>query len=153
MRTPFLVATVLVLSVASGTEQTKIDVKDIENHPFTADFNSGGKLKMYLRSGSFHIVGGSDNKITVRITGRNAYRASDMRVQLEGSKDNASLTVSDGPKNELEVTIEVPRKTGQYFRMPAGTLAVHHVTGDKDAQLHAGGLIIDVGDVGAYSRV
>ncbi len=153
MRTPFLLATVLALSVASGTAQTKIDVKDIENHPFTADFNSGGKLKMYLRSGSFHIVGGSDNKITVRITGRNAYRASDMRVQLEGSKDNASLTVSDGPKNDLEVTIEVPRKTGLYVRMPAGNLELHHVTGDKDAELHAGELIIDVGDVGDYSRV
>lgn len=153
MRTPLLLATVLALSVASGTAQTKIDVKDIENHPFTTDFNSGGKLRMYLRSGNFHIVGGSDNKITVRITGRNAYRASDMRVQLEGSKDNASLTVSDGPKNDLEVTIEVPKKTGLYVRMPAGNLELHHVTGDKDAELHAGELIIDVGDASDYSRV
>jgi hypothetical protein len=153
MRTPFLLATVLGLSVASGAAQTKIDVKDIENHPFTAYFNSGGKLKMYLRSGSFHIVGGSDNKITVRITGRNAYRASDMRVQLEGSKDNASLTVSDGPKNDLEVTIEVPKKTGLYVRMPAGNLELHNVTGDKDAELHAGELIIDVGEASDYSRV
>jgi hypothetical protein len=153
MRTPFLLATVLALFVASGKAQTKIDVKDIENHPFTTDFNSGGKLKMYLRSGSFHIVGGSDNKITVRITGRNAYRASDMRVQLEGSKDNASLTVSDGPKNDLEVTIEVPKKTGLYVRMPAGNLELHHVIGDKDAELHAGELIIDVGDASDYLRV
>jgi hypothetical protein len=153
MRAPFLLAAVLGFSVASGAAQTKIDVKDIENHPFTADFNSGGKLKVYLRSGSFHIVGGVDNKITVRITGRNAYRASDMRVQLEGSKDNASLTVSDGPKNDLEVTIEVPKKTGLYVRMPAGNLELHHVTGDKDAELHAGELIIDVGDASDYSRV
>jgi len=153
MRTPFLLASVLALSVASGAAQTKLDVKDIENHPFTADFNSGGKLKMYLRSGDFRIVGGSDNKITVRITGGNAYRASDMRVQLEGSKDYASLTVSDGPKNDLEVTIEVPRKTGLFVRMPAGNLELHHITGDKDAELHAGELIIDVGDASDYSRV
>src|SRR5271169_657762 len=99
MRTPFLLASVLALSVASGTAQTKLDVKDIENHPFTADFNSGGKLRMYLQSGSFHIVGGTDNKITVRVSGRNAYNAGDKRVQMEGSKDYASLTVSDGPKN------------------------------------------------------
>jgi hypothetical protein len=153
MRTPFLLASVMALSVASGAAQTKMDVKDIENHPFTAEFHSGGRLKMYLRSGSFHIVGGSDNKITVRITGRNAYRASDMRVQLEGSKGNASLTVSDGPKNDLEVTIEVPKKTGLYVRMPAGNLELHNVTGDKDAELHAGELIIDVGDASDYSRV
>jgi hypothetical protein len=153
MRTPFLLATALAVSVASGAAQTKLDVRDVENHPFTADFNSGGKLRMYLRSGDFHIVGGSDNKITVRITGGNAYRASDLRVQLEGSKDYASLTVSDGPKNDLEVTIEVPKKTGLYVRMPAGNLELHHVVGDKDAELHAGELLIDVGDASDYSRV
>jgi hypothetical protein len=153
MRTPFLLASVLALSVAAGAAQTKLDVKDIENHPFTADFNSGGKLRMYLRSGDFHIVGGSDNKITIRITGRNAYRASDMRVQLEGSNNSADLTVSGGPKNDLEVTIEVPKKTGLYVRMSAGNLALQHVTGDKDAELHAGELVIDVGDASDYSRV
>jgi len=153
MRTPFLLATVLALSVASATAQTKFDVKDLENHPFTADFNSGGKLRMYLRSGDFRIVGGSGNKITVRITGGNAYRASDMRVQLEGSTNSADLTVSGGPKNDLEVTIEVPRKTGLYVRMSAGNLELQHVTGDKDAELHAGELVIEVGDAGDYSRV
>jgi hypothetical protein len=153
MRTPFLLASVLALSVASIAAQTKLDVKDIENRPFTADFNPGGKLRMYLRSGNFHIVGGSDNKITVRVTGRNAYRASDMRVQLEGSNNSRDLTVSGGPRNDLEVTIEVPRKTGLYVRMSAGNLELQHVTGDKDAELHAGELVIDVGDASDYSRV
>jgi hypothetical protein len=153
MRTPFLLTTVLTLSVASVAAQTKLDVKDIENHPFTADFNSGGKLRMYLRSGDFRIVGGSDNKITVRITGGNAYRATDLRVQLEGSNNLANLTVSGGPKNDLEVTIEVPRKTGLFVRMPAGNLELRHVIGDKDAELHAGELIIEVGEASDYSRV
>jgi hypothetical protein len=153
MRTPFLLVGVLAFSAAVAAAQTKLDVKDIENHPFTADFNSGGKLRMYLRSGSFHIIGGADNKITVRITGRNADNASDMRVQLEGSNYSADLTVSGGPKNDLEVTIEIPKKTGLFVRMPAGNLELHHITGDKDAELHAGELIIDVGDASDYSRV
>jgi len=153
MRTPFLLATALALSVASGAAQTKLDVKDIENHPFTADFHSGGKLRMYLRSGDFKVVGGLDNKITVRITGRNADRASDVRVQLEGSNDSADLTVSGGPKNDLEVIIEVPKKTGLFVRMTAGNLELKHVVGNKDAELHAGELIIDVGEANDYSRV
>ena len=153
MRIPFLLASALALSAASGAAQTKFDVRDIENHPFTANFNSGGKLRMYLRSGDFHIIGGSDNKITVRVSGRNAYQANDMRVQFDGSGDSADLTISDGPKNDLQVTIEVPKKTGLFVRMPAGNLELHHVTGDKDAELHAGELIIEVGDAGDYSRV
>jgi hypothetical protein len=153
MRVPFLLASALALSVASGAAQTKLDVKDIENHPFTADFNSGGKLRLYLRSGDLRIIGGSDNRITIRVGGRNAYRAEDMRVQLDGSNDSADLTISGGPKNDLEVTIEVPKKTGLFVRMPAGNLELHHVTGDKDAELHAGELIIEVGDASDYSRV
>ncbi|MHB8501113.1 MAG: DUF4097 family beta strand repeat-containing protein [Candidatus Acidiferrales bacterium] len=153
MRTPFLLASLLALSAASGAAQTKLDVKDIENHPFTADFNSGGKLRMYLRSGDFRIEGGDGNKITVRIRGGNAYRASDMRVRLEGSNDVADLTVSGGPRNDLEVTIEVPRKTGLFVRMPAGNLELRHIVGNKDVELHAGAMVIEVGDASDYSRV
>jgi hypothetical protein len=76
-----------------------------------------------------------------------------VRVQLEGSNDSADLTVSGGPKNDLEVIIEVPKKTGLFVRMTAGNLELKHVVGDKDAELHAGELIIDVGDAGDYSRV
>ncbi len=153
MRGPFLLATALAFSAALGAAQTKFDVKDIENHPFTADFNSGGKLRMYLRSGDFRIEGTDGNKITVRLGGGNAYRASDLRVQLEGSNDMADLTVSGGPSNDLEVRIEVPRKTGLFIRMPAGNLELRHTVGNKDVELHAGELVIDVGDTSEYSSV
>jgi hypothetical protein len=141
------------LATVSRAAQTKLDVRDIENHPFAADFNSGGKLRLNLRSGGFHIVGTQDNKITVQVSGRNAYRASDMRVQLDGSASSADLTVSGGPRDELEITIEIPKKTGLFIRMPAGSLEVRHVIGDKDAEMHAGEMNIDVGDASDYSRV
>lgn len=153
MRTPVLLAAALALSAAWGAAQTKLDVKDIENHPFTADFNSGGKLRMYLRSGDFRINGSDSNKISVRIRGRNADQASELRVRLEGTNDAADLTVSGGPRNDLEVTIEVPRKTGLFIRMSAGNLELRDIVGNKDAELHAGEMVIDVGDAGDYSRV
>jgi len=153
MRTPFQLAATLILFAASGVAQTKIDVKDIQNHPFMEDFNSGGKLRLYVRSGDFHIVGGAENQITVRIRGENANRASDLRVHLEGSTSSSTLTISGGPRNGLEVTIEVPTKTGLFVRMPAGNLELRRVIGDKDAELHAGELVIDVGNASDYSRV
>jgi hypothetical protein len=153
MRTPILLALAVALSVATAAAQTKLDVKDIENHPFAADFHAGGKLRMYLQSGDFRIIGGDGDKITVRLSGGNAHRAGDLRVQLEGSNDNANLTVSGGPTNDLEVTIEVPRKTGIFLRMPAGNLELHHIVGDKDVELHAGEMIIDVVDASEYSSV
>ena len=153
MRTCSLLAFGLLFIAASAAAQTKIDVGDIENHPFSTDFKSGGKLRMYLRSGDFRVVGGADNKITVQVMGENAYRASDLRVRLEGSNDAADLTISGGPKNGLEVTIEVPRKIALFVRMPAGNLELRQVIGDKDAEVHAGELMIDVGEPSDYSRV
>jgi len=128
-------------------------VRDIADHPFSTDFAAGSRLRLHLRSGDFHIDGTDQNRILVRVEGRNAWRASDLRVQFERSSDAADLTISDGPKNDLSVSIEIPRKTGLFVRMPAGNLEVHRVIGDKDAELHAGELIIDVGDASEYSRV
>ena len=141
-----------VLAVASAT-QTKLEVRGLQDHPFTTDFASGGRLRMHLRSGDFHIVGKDENKITVTVGGRNAYLCGDMRVRLEGSGNTADLTISGGPKNDLQVTVEVPRKTGLFVRMPAGDLRVHNLVGDKDVELHAGDMTIEVGEASDYSRV
>jgi hypothetical protein len=148
-----LSASLLGLVAATGAAQSKLDVKDIIDHPFSTDFASGGRLKMYLRSGDFHIEGTDQNKIALRVDGRNAWRAGDMRVQFDRASAAAELHISGGPENDLTVTIEIPSKTGLFIRMPAGNLEVHRVIGDKDAELHAGELIIDVGDPHEYSRV
>jgi hypothetical protein len=148
-----LSASLLAMVAASGAAQSKIDVKDVVDHPFSTDFAPGGRLKMYLRSGDFRIEGTDQNKIAIRVEGGNAWRASDMRVQFDRASDAAELNISGGPQNDLHVTIEIPNKTGLFIRMPAGNLEVHRVIGDKDAELHAGEMIIDVGDPHEYSRV
>jgi hypothetical protein len=161
MRSPLVfTAALLGLVAAAGAAQSKIDVKDskidvkdIVDHPFSTDFPSGARLRMYLRSGDFHVDGTDQDKIVIHVDGRNAWRAGDLRVQLERSSNSADLTVSGGPKNDITVNIEIPRKTGLFVRMPAGNLELHRIIGDKDAELHAGELNIDVGDPSEYSRV
>jgi hypothetical protein len=161
VRSPLVFAAALVglaaVAVAAQSKvdvaQSKIEVKDIVDHPFSTDFPSGARLRMYLRSGEFHIDGTDQEKIVIHVDGRNAWRADDMRVRLDRSSDSADLTISGGPKNELNVEIEIPRKTGLFVRMPAGSLELHRIVGDKDAELHAGELTIDMGDPSEYSRV
>src|SRR6202043_2679756 len=58
-----------------------------------------------------------------------------------------------GPKNNLEVTIEVPNSAMLFVRMPAGDLSVEGVSGDKDVELHAGDLTIAVGNAADYNHV
>ena len=153
MRTPYFLAAVLAFLATPGFAQTRIEVSDLENHPFSVDFPSGSRLRLHLRSGDFRVVGRDDNKISVRLDGKNAYKAAELRVLLERSASASDLTVSGGPKNDLEVRIEIPRNTDLVVRMPAGSLQLQGITGDKDAELHAGELVIDVGKASDYSRV
>lgn len=50
----------------------------------------------------------------------------------------------------MNYRIEVPEKTGVVIRATAGDLRVKGLIGDKDIELRAGNLTIDVGDPGSY---
>jgi len=143
----------LAFLVPSGFPESELKVKDLQSHPFAVDFPSGSNLRVHLRSGDFRIVGRDDNKVAVHFSGRNADNARDLTVLFRRSDDDADLRIFGGPKNNLEVTIEVPRSSKLFVRMPAGDLSVEGVSGDKDVELHAGDLTIAVGTAAEYSHV
>jgi len=143
---------VLLAPLAQG-QSKKIEVINLPDHPFLADFLSGSQLDLHLRSGDFRIVGRDDNKVSVRVDAKDTEKARKLRVRFVRLDNSAELIVSGGPKNNIQITIEVPRATGLFVRMPAGQLEVSDIRGDKDVQLHAGELIVSVGDPADYSRV
>jgi hypothetical protein len=143
----------LSLLVPAGLSQTKIEVSDLERHPFSADFPSGSQLRVQLRSGDFRIVGSDANKITVQLSGKNAGDAGDLTVRFKPSSAGAELQISGGLRNDLQVTIHVPKNTGLFVRMPAGELVLEGISGDKDVELHAGDLTISGSDAKDYSSV
>ena len=143
----------LALLVPAGLPDSDLTVKDLRNHPFAVDFPSGSNLRLHLRSGEFRIVGHSDNRVAVHVSGRNADNARDLTVRFRRSDNTADLRVFGGPKNNLEVTIEVPSSAMLLVRMPAGDLSIEGVSGDKDVELHFGDLTISVGNAADYSHV
>jgi hypothetical protein len=133
--------------------QTRLEVKDLQNHPFSVPFAADSHLRVHLRGGDFRIVGNDENRIVVRFTGRNADEARDLTVRLtENGKEN-ELRILHGPKNELSVTVEIPAHTDVYVRMSGGDLDIEHVTGNKDVSLVAGDMKIDAGNPSDYARV
>jgi hypothetical protein len=149
----FAASAVLSVSSLSGSTQTKVERKDLQNHPFAVECPSGSRLRLHLRSGDFRIVGRQDNRISVRLEGRNAINAQDLTVRLGHHADGAEVYIFGGPRDGLEVTIEVPASSMLYVRMPAGDLTVEGVSGDKDVELRAGDLSIAVGNAADYGRV
>jgi len=134
-------------------QSKKIEATDLPEHPFRVDYPSGSQMSLRLRSGDVRVVGKEGNQIAVRVEARDTERAREVKVYFERFENSAELRVSGGPKDNLQVIIEVPRNTGLFVRMPAGQLEISDVTGDKDVQLHAGELILHVGDPADYSHV
>jgi len=153
MKAALLISAVTLLCPALNCAQSKIEVSDLQSHPFVADFPSAGHLRVQLRSGDFRIVGTDANKITVQLSGKKADNASDLTVSFKPSSTSAELRISGGPRNDLQVTVHVPKNTGLFVRMPAGELALEGISGDKDVELHAGDLTISGCDTSDYSRV
>jgi len=147
-----LAVAALFAPLASG-QSKRIEVSDLPNHPFNVDFPSGSQLNIHARAGDVRVVGRDDNKVSVKVDAKDSEKAKEVKVRFERFDNSAELDVSDGPKNDLRITIEIPKSTGLFVRMPAGQLEVSEIRGDKDVQLHAGELIVGVGNPGDYSLV
>lgn len=134
-------------------QSKKLEATDLPEHPFQVAYPSGSQMSLRLRSGDIRVVGKEDNRISVRVEARDTERAREVKVYFERFENSAELRVSGGPKNDLKIVVEVPKNTGLFVRMPAGQLEISDVRGDKDVQLHAGDLILHVGDPADYSHV
>jgi hypothetical protein len=110
-------------------------------------------LHLNIRSGEILIVGADDQKITVDLAGRNADKFQDMKGRLSVDKHLAELNLTGGPRNELEIIIHVPRNSDLTARIFAGEVNVEDVIGNKDLELHAGELNIDIGKAEDYGHV
>ena len=148
----FLLIAALFPALALAQAQ-KIEGTNLPDHPFKVNFPSGGQLKIYVRSGDVRIVGRNDNKVSVRVSSKDSEKAKEIKVRFERLGNAGELNISGGPKNDTQITVEVPRATGLFVRMPAGQLEISDITGDKDAELHAGELILGVGNPADYSNV
>lgn len=148
-----LLASLALLAPAGLSDISKIEVKDLQNHPFSVDFPSGSRIRMQLRSGEMRIVGTDSERLSVRVDGKNTDRAQDVTVRFKRFETESELRIFDGPRNDVSVTIEIPRSSHLFVRMPFGDLTLEHITGDKDVELHAGDLTIDVGSASDYRRV
>ena len=101
---------------------------------------------MTLRAGDIEVVG--TKQAGVRVTCRidRAEDAPTVKVSLAAGH----LHVSGGPNKGVRYRIEVPDNTGFLIKATAGNLDVNGITGDKEVELNAGNLTMQVGDPSSY---
>lgn len=120
---------------------------------FEAPLPANTPLRLHIRSGDIHIVGADTDKITVDVSSRHQEDLDDVKYKLTTSGSSAEFRVSGGPRNDMDITVRIPRNSNLFVRIPAGDVTIEEVVGDKDVELHAGDLKIHVGKAEDYSTV
>jgi len=142
-----LAVCMMVMPVLALADQRTTCERDFET-----PFQSGGELRLHVRSGDIDINGSDTSKIRVSCELRDSDRARDVKIAFRSDGKSGHLRISGGPNNNFRVRIDVPRNSYLFVRTPAGDLNVKGVEGDKDVELHAGDLTIAVGHAADYAH-
>ena len=120
----------------AGIAQTETACGQILDAPL----RSRAVLTIDSRPAGLEIVGTDQEAIHLSCTVHDGESTGNIRIQLSGNQDDGKLSITGGAlKNgNLQIRIEVPRKTSLRVRMAAGEVKVEEIAGDKDIALHAG---------------
>ena len=105
---------------------------------------SRANLTIHSRPAGLEIVGTDKEMLHVTCTSDDAERARQVQLQFSGGPDQGALTIA-GPgthRGNLQIRVEVPRRTNLRVDMGAGQVKVEDVTGDKAIALYAGQITI-----------
>jgi hypothetical protein len=115
-------------------------------------FVANGRIRMDLSAGEYRISGSPDNRIRLDWKVRDSDQLWRVKTRVDVRGSDATV-MTDGPSNHFSVNIQVPARSDLYVRLTAGELRLERVEGNKDVELHAGELDIDVNRAEDYHSV
>lgn len=115
---------------------------------------SHSELRIDSRPAGLDVVGTSEPMMRVTCS-EDSSGAEPITLRLTGSSGEQTLTISGSAMHgdNLKIRVEVPRRTNLAIHMPAGQVTVKGVAGDKDIELSAGQITMEIGDPGEYASV
>jgi hypothetical protein len=115
-------------------------------------FASGGTIRLHLEAGGYTVKASSSDSIVVTYPADTNGNPSRVKVEIRLAGTRADVFVRHTPRNNFSATIEIPRHSNLWTRLTAGELDVNDVEGDKDIELWAGQINIDVPHPEAYGH-
>ena len=147
-----IILTFCLFSCLAFAQQT-VELKEQGKQDFLADFSSGGRLDLNLRSGEVTVRGTDENKVKVRFDPKNSEDLKYVRVSFKAAGHNGTLKISGGPRNDFRIRIDIPKNSDLRLRVAAGDVNVEDLVGDKDVEMWAGDLTMRVGSASDYGKV
>jgi hypothetical protein len=133
--------------------QTSVDTRGLGTAWTDLGPPVGNRLALDLEAAGVAILPSEDGHVRARSVGTKNLDLSRVRLRFEPSGNPAELRLSHTPRNGFQIEIQVPRAIALTLRMSAGEVRIQGVEGDKDLRLHAGEIIVQVGDPNTYGPV
>jgi hypothetical protein len=149
MRSTIAAAIVGAALVAAATSAQDARTSDSLERPFP----SNGRVRMDLSAGDYRVSGAQNNRIRLEWKVQTADLLARVKVRADVRGADAAISTEYPGNNKFTMQIEVPLQADLYVRLTAGDLRVEAVRGNKDIELHAGDLGIDVGRPEDYRHV
>ena len=115
-------------------------------------FISGGAIRLHLEAGGYTITPSDSENIVVTCHTNFEEQLKRVKVEIKRNAANADVYISDTPHNNFQATIEVPRRSDLWVRLSAGELVVEDVEGDKNLQVLAGRIEVEVPHAEQYGH-
>jgi hypothetical protein len=107
-------------------------------------FVSGGTIRLHLEAGGYTITPSDSENIVVTYQANSQFQLREVKVEFQLGASTADVFVTNTPNNKFEATIEVPRRSNLWVRLTAGELDVEAVEGDKNLELRAGAMQVEI---------
>jgi len=148
-----IVLMLLVLPIGSYPQNNAEVENDLAHHTFYVDFAPRGQLDLRIRPAEIHVIGSDEGRIVVRVAGKQGLDSKDVQARFEKHGNSGVLEITGGPRNDVTITVQVPKESNLVVQVFAGDVEIRDVVGDKDVELNFGSLRIGVGDATGYSSV
>jgi len=107
-------------------------------------FVSGGTVRLHLEAGGYTIRPSDADNIVVTWHTRHEGQLKRVKVAIHPGPSTADVYVNNTPNNNFEATIEVPRLSNLWVRLSAGEVDVEPIEGDKNIELLAGAIQVEI---------
>jgi hypothetical protein len=107
-------------------------------------FVFGGTIRLHLESGGYTITPGDSENIVVTCHARRVEKLKNVRVGIKSMGNTADVYVRNTPNGNFTAVIEVPRRSNLWVRLTAGELNVGNIEGDKNLEIRAGQMSVEI---------
>jgi hypothetical protein len=116
-------------------------------------FAGGGDIRMNLSAGEYRIIGTNTNNVRLQWTVRDPAQLWRVKARADIRGSRATIE-TDGPNHGgMHAEIQVPTRSNLDIRLSAGEILIEGIEGNKDVDLYAGEVNVDVGRSTDYRRV